>query len=203
MSTLKKCFRMDHEKRGYLVIIDNHKFNNPDYPDLKGSEHDVNNLKDAFVYNLDFELVLKQNQTKAQMIDLMQRFAQEVDHTNRDCFMAVFLSHGFTNDKNEQFVCAIDEGVRLIDLTDPFKACRTLDEKPKIFFCDLCRGGNREPDYAKEIASLSSGTKATPTTLNGFERINKTDEKFFSQKEFLFGFGSCHGYVAGELLSIE
>jgi len=191
---------MDHEKRGYLVIIDNHKFNNPRLSDLKGSEHDVKNLVDTFVYNFDFELVLKQNQTKAQMIDLMKRFAEQVDHTNVDCFMAVFLSHGFTNEQNEQFVCAIDEGVRLTELTEPFKTCSTLDEKPKIFFCDLCRGGKREPDYAKEIAALSSGTKATSTTLNGFERMDKTNEQFFSQKEFLFGFGSCPGYVAGKLL---
>ncbi len=85
-------------------------------------------------------------------------------------------------------------------MTGPFKTCRTLDGKPKLFFCDLCRGIKREPDYAKEISSLSLGTKATSTTLNGFERMNKTNEQFFSQKEFLFGFGSCPGYVAGKLL---
>jgi hypothetical protein len=44
--------------------------------------------------------------------------------------------------------------VLLTDLTDPFITRRTLDEKPKIFFCDLCRGGNREPEYAKEMSTL-------------------------------------------------
>ena len=104
-SSTEDRFRMNHEKRGYLVIIDNHKFNNPGCSDLIGSEHDVKNLVDTFVYNFDFELVLKQNQTKAQMIDLMKRFAEQVDHTNVDCFMAVFLSHGSANDKNEEYMC--------------------------------------------------------------------------------------------------
>jgi hypothetical protein len=171
-------YKMDHEKRGYLVVIDNHKFNNPRYPDLIGSKHDVKNIVDTFVYKLDFELVLRQNQTKAQMIDLMKHYAQEVDHTNVDCFMAVFLSHGFANnEKNELVVCAIDECVRLTDLTEPFKACSTLDEKPKIFFCDFCRGGNREPDYAKVMTSLSLEDKATTVTTNGFKGTDQTRRK--------------------------
>jgi hypothetical protein len=177
-SSTEDRLKMDHEKRGYLVIIDNHTFNNPGCSDLTGSEHDVNNLVETFVYNFDFELVLKQNQTKAQMIDLMKRFAQEVDHSNRDCFMAVFLSHGFTNAKNEEYMCSIDKckcsdqcvcvsprkcdcsdgcicsRVLLADLTEPFITCSTLDGKPKLFFCDLCRGGKREPEYAKEIPSF-------------------------------------------------
>ena len=219
-------FKMDHQKRGFLVIIDNHKFNDPHFSDLIGSEHDVKNLLHTFVYKLDFELVLKQNQTKAQMVNLMKRFAQEVDHTNVDCFMAVFLSHGNSNEKNEEYMCSIDkckcsdkcvcapnkcecsEGcicarVLLADLTEPFKTCRTLDGKPKIFFCDLCRGGNREPGYAKGMSTLSFEDKAIPTTTRttGSEHTDKTRKKFFSQKEFLFGFGSCRGYAAGKLLS--
>jgi hypothetical protein len=189
-------FKMDHQKRGYLLIIDNHKFDNPHFSDLIGSNHDVKNLVDTFVYKLDFELMLKKNQTKAQMIDLMKRFSQEVDHTNVDCFMAVFLSHGFTNEKNEQFVCAIDEGVLLTDLTEQFKTCSTLDDKPKIFFCDFCRGGNIEPDYAKGIASLST----TTTTTNGSERMSKKKKNFFSENEFLIGLGSCRGSFACKLL---
>ena len=55
-------FKMDHDKRGYLVIVDNHKFNKTLCTDLSGNEHDVEHLKHAFVNNLGFELVLKQNQ---------------------------------------------------------------------------------------------------------------------------------------------
>jgi hypothetical protein len=131
--------------------------------------------------------------------------------------------------KNEEYMCSIDkckcldkcvcvasskcecsEGcicarVLLTDLTEPFKTCHTLDEKPKIFFCDFCRGGNREPGYAKEMSTLPLEDKATPTTTTttrrttGSERTDKTRKKFFSQKEFLIGFGSCRGYVAGKL----
>ncbi len=34
---------------------------------------------------------------------------EQVDHTNRNCFMEVFLSHGSANDKNEGYMCSIDK----------------------------------------------------------------------------------------------
>ena len=78
--------------------------------------------------------------------------------------------------------------VLLTDLTESFITCSTLDGKPKLIFCGFCRGGNREPDYAKEMSTLSledkpTRTSTTTTTTNGFERMNKTNEQFFSQKE--------------------
>ena len=200
-------YKMNNEKRGYLVIIDNHEFNKPKiYPDLIGSHHDVKNLIDTFVYGLDFELVLRQNQTKAQMIKLMKYFAQEVDHTNVDCFMAVFLSHGTTNDiTNEQYICAIDEDVALTDLTEPFLSTQTLHQKPKMFFCDVCRGNKKEPPDAKSMSSLSlkdgeDGEEVKATSLKyKFEPMSGTIEQTFNaQKEFLYGYGSCHGHVAGK-----
>jgi hypothetical protein len=32
----EKRFKMDHKKRGYLVVVDNHTFNNPGCSDLIG-----------------------------------------------------------------------------------------------------------------------------------------------------------------------
>ena len=66
-----KRYKMDHQKRGYLIIIDNHTFPAPK-KSLYGSERDVGNYKETFVFKLGFELVLRQNQTKNQMIKLMK-----------------------------------------------------------------------------------------------------------------------------------
>jgi hypothetical protein len=187
-----KRYKMDHQKRGYLIIIDNHTFPNPKN-NLYGSERDVENYKETFVFKLGFELVLRQNQTKNEMIKLMEHFANKVDHSDRDCLMVVFLSHGYTDEYNQQYICGVDDGVLLTKLTDPFITCHTLENKPKIFFCDVCRGSKLEPDYAK---SFVNDSKATPLTAVNASRPRKP---FFSLSHFLFGYGSAHGYVAGKI----
>ena len=75
-------YKMDHPKRGYLIIIDNHTFPNSKN-NLYGSEIDVENYKETFVFKLGFELVLRQNQTKNEMIKLMEHFANKVNHSDR------------------------------------------------------------------------------------------------------------------------
>ena len=96
-------YKMDHPKRGYLIIIDNHTFPNPKN-NLYDSEIDVENYIDTFVFKQGFELVLRQNQTKNEMIKLMEHFANKVNHSDRDCIMVVFLSHGGEN-KLSKFYC--------------------------------------------------------------------------------------------------
>ena len=184
-------YKMDHQKRGYLIIIDNHTFTNPKN-NLYGSDRDVENYKETFVFKLGFELVLRQNQTKNEMIKLLEHFAKRVDHSDRDCLMVVFLSHGYI-ENNVQYICGVDEGVLLTKLTDPFITCQSLEDKPKIFFCDVCRGSKREPDYAK---SFHNDSKATP--LTGVD-ASRPSSPFFSLSHFLFGYGSAHAYVAGKI----
>jgi len=185
-------YKMDHPKRGYLIIIDNNTFPNPKN-NLYGSERDVDNYKETFVFKLGFELILRQNQTKNEMIKLMEHFANNVDHLDRDCIMVVFLSHGYT-DENQQYFCGVDKGVLLTELTDPFITCQSLDEKPKIFFCDVSRGSEREPDYAK---SFHNDSQATP--LTGVASSSRSTTPYYSLKDFIFCYGSAHGYVAGKL----
>ena len=184
-------YRMDHPKRGYLIIVDNHTFPDPKN-NLNGSEIDVKNYIDTFVFKLGFELVLRQNQTKNEMIKLMEHFAKRVDHSDRDCLMVVFLSHGDKKD-NQQIICGVDEGVLLTKLTDPFITCRSLDDKPKIFVCDVCRGNKREPSYAK---SFNNNLKAT--SLSKFDASSPPPTPYYSLKDFIFCYGSADGHVAGK-----
>jgi caspase 7 len=60
------------------------------------------------------------------------------DHTNADCFVCVFLSHG-----KEGRVYAFDGTVYIDQLLVNFRAdlCPTLAGKPKLIFIQVCNIG--------------------------------------------------------------
>ena len=146
-----KFYKMDHKHRGYLVIVDNYEFDNPGkLRSLDGHEHDVKNYKETFGEKLGFEIKLYENQTKSEMIALMNKYAK-LDYTDHDCFMVVFLSHGGINDKNEQIVYSRDGKKVLLkkELADLLIATESLNGKLKIIDADVCRGRKKEPANAK------------------------------------------------------
>ncbi|KAL7877093.1 hypothetical protein SRHO_G00037360 [Serrasalmus rhombeus] len=61
----------------------------------------------------------------------------EANHTDADCFVCVFLSHG-----DDGHVFARDNTVDIKEITALFKGnrCRSLVGKPKIFIFQACRG---------------------------------------------------------------
>ena len=156
-------YKMDHSNRGHVAIIDNYKFDNKKYPTLKGHQKDVENFKTTFEA-LGFrndQIRVYENQTRKEMIKIMNIYAKEVDFSDCDCFVAVFLSHGFLAN-NEQYIKSKDgsygtewpsekDGASLDELTANFKACESLHEKPKIFLFNVCRGDKEEPSYSKSI----------------------------------------------------
>ena len=116
-------YKMDHPSRGFAVIINNYEFENSSYEYLVGHTIDEQNYERTFL-NLGFEkneIKFHVNQTKEQMINLMKEYAEK-DFTYCDCFIGVFLSHGFL-ENNKQYIKSKDgtNGASSEDLTDPFK----------------------------------------------------------------------------------
>ena len=89
------------------------------------------------------------------MINLMKEYAGK-DFINCDCFIAVFLSHGFL-ENNKQYIKSREgnNGASFEELTDRFKKNGSLFEQPKIFFFDVCRGLKKEPIYSKSMRPKS------------------------------------------------
>ena len=77
-----KSYKMNHKRRGPLIIINNHKFNGLlGQTDRKGSDIDSQNLKKVFE-DLRFEVIIYQNQTVSQM----QEIVKIGKLTNFSCF---------------------------------------------------------------------------------------------------------------------
>ncbi|KAK2175514.1 hypothetical protein NP493_727g01078 [Ridgeia piscesae] len=69
------------------------------------------------------------------------------DHSQKDCFVCVILSHGGQNeltDEGERRVCDVimcrNDIIAVRELVDCLKDEKTLVDKPKLFFIQTCRG---------------------------------------------------------------
>ena len=150
-------YKMDHKSRGYAVIINNYEFDNVNYVSLKGHKFDVEKYKETFQI-LGFkkdEIKEYENLKAKEMIELMKEYASK-DYTDCDCFISVFLSHGYLL-QNKQYIMGTDQGAMFHEhLTDVFKETESLFKKPKIFWMDVCRGNETEPVYTKSTANTIS-----------------------------------------------
>ena len=76
------------------------------------------------------------------MLDKATQLSQ-TDHSKYDAFVFIIMSHGGERDA----VCGVDgESIGLELLMSQFTAtnCRSLENKPKLFFIQACRGNRQE-----------------------------------------------------------
>lgn len=192
-------YKMDHEKRGYVVIINNKEFDNSEvYKPLLYQDKDVCNYITTFE-NIGFkEIEVFENQTADQIKEIMKTYAENVDFTDCDCFIAVFLSHGYRLN-NEQYIMGKDHGVMFkVNIKDLFTKTKSLYKKPKIFFMDVCRGDKDEPPYSKSAVY----SKVKPTNYEDEEMPDSTlfsvesGDQFFTNADFFVGWASVDTYRA-------
>ncbi|XP_071107062.1 caspase-3-like [Haliotis cracherodii] len=145
MASTKHVYNMRHGQRGLAYIINNVKFDN--LTERTGSDLDEERLTERFSA-LQFTVKTFRNRKSTQMVDLLDRASRE-DHSDRDCFVCVILSHG-----EEDRIYGTDGPVEVTKLLDPFKGhrCGSLAGKPKLFFIQACRG--TEPDYGADVLSV-------------------------------------------------
>ncbi|NXQ23023.1 CASP6 protein, partial [Peucedramus taeniatus] len=122
-------YKMDHQRRGVALIFNHeHFFWRLKLPDRRGTMADRNNLNRTFT-DLGFEVRLFDDMNKE---DVQQRIyeASTEDHSNADCFVCVFLSHG-----EDDHIYARDDKIEIQTMTDMFRGdkCQSLVGKPKIF----------------------------------------------------------------------
>ena len=185
-------YKMGKNKRGILAIIENHSFldnKTKNYKINKGFQNaqqkDIEQYRKTFE-KLKFTIQVHSNKKGEELKQLMKDYAL-TSHADYDCFMAVFLSHG-TLENNEEYIKATDKLVALKELTDPFSTNKTLIGKPKIFFCDFCRGIEKEKRLAAYSASKSFRLFWNIDTREFKRKVNiPTDES--SLNDFIFGFG--------------
>ncbi|XP_055972621.1 caspase-6-like [Sorex fumeus] len=132
----KENYKMNHKRRGIALIFNHeHFYDHLRLKERSGTCVDRENLRRR-LQKLGFEVESYDN-LRAKDILLKMYNASTASHTDADCFLCVFLSHGEGN-----HIYAFDAKVEISTLTDFFKGnkCPSLVGKPKIFIIQACRG---------------------------------------------------------------
>ncbi|NXC03943.1 CASP6 protein, partial [Orthonyx spaldingii] len=156
-------YKMNHQRRGVALIFNHeHFYWKLMLSDRRGTMADSINLKRSLT-DLGFEVRLFHD-LKAE--DVLQKIdeASTDDHSNADCFVCVFLSHGEDDD-----IYAFDAKIKIQTITDMFKGdkCQSLVGKPKIFIIQACRGDKHDdPVIAYDSTDSSCDSLVNETEVD-------------------------------------
>jgi len=169
-------YKMEHEKRGVALVINMQTYDAPNPFQLKErvwSVKDVDNLRQTLQY-LEFDFQLCQNFTKSQLEQKIQEQAS-INHSNSDCFLCMIMSHG-----NEDKIVTSDNcEISCEEIMEPIKSCASLENKPKLFFFQACRGEN-EIEFTRVKSRPDSGQLPSEhLTSDDHTRVNNTVSQSF------------------------
>ena len=192
--------------RGIALIINNKLFvDNPEHgrqPPRHGSEEDVHQLKELFGA-LEFEVHISENRTKREMLNEVDFFAYEKDHSDYDCFVLWLMSHGRSGEVfgSDGFPLPIETIKDMLSNA----SCATLRGKPKLLFVQACRG-----DKEDEGVNVVTNACGSPSVQMPFpcpdSPIDPTkspsSERIAGQTDFLTAYSTVEGYVSYRYPSI-
>uniref|UniRef100_UPI0035902408 caspase-9 isoform X2 n=1 Tax=Myxine glutinosa TaxID=7769 RepID=UPI0035902408 len=140
-------YKMTADPRGDCLIINNEKFQ--DGNNRPGSSIDTDNLRNFFSTNLLFSVIVREDLTAKEIMNELNELAAK-DHGKADCCVVFIMSHG--------------KEVRVESLIAPFigDRCRSLTEKPKLFFIQACGGDKKDVG----VAVKEDATDGRPVTFS-------------------------------------
>ena len=156
-----KRYPMAKNPSGHCLIISNTDFsearqNGYEFKDREGSLVDVQRLKKLFVW-LKFKVTVCEDMTADQMKNILKTFSKS-DHTSCNAFVCCILTHGCPRG-----LCGIDGiPLNMAKITRLFNGeqCKTLQNKPKLFFLQFCRGFLADSGYSCDGISARNTTDA-------------------------------------------
>ncbi|XP_018789368.1 PREDICTED: caspase-3 [Bactrocera latifrons] len=171
-----------------VAVIFNHKYVKGQ-KDRVGTEKDRDTIAETLsLYGFDVRVF---NDLTFEKVDAQLKAIAKEDHSENDCFVLVVMSHGA-----EGRIFASDMSYPVERLWQPFLGdnCKSLINKPKIFFLQACRGERLDkpvvfsefsvmtrqiggPSQAEEIPPVI--TYAIPNTADMLVMYS-TFEKYYS-----------------------
>eukprot|EP00079_Xenopus_tropicalis_P019472 XP_012809163.1 PREDICTED: caspase-2 [Xenopus tropicalis] len=137
LSHHQQAYKMHSCPRGRALIISNVAFETQDLDHRYGGEVDVTSLEKLFS-SLGFQVEVRRNLNAQNMMSQLGAFSALPAHSALDSCVVAVLSHGL-----DGAVYGTDG--KLVQLQDVFTAmdnahCPQLQNKPKMFFIQACRG---------------------------------------------------------------
>nr|XP_055068330.1 caspase-8-like isoform X4 [Misgurnus anguillicaudatus] len=136
----KDYYPISHRPVGHCLIINNYNFEMSKIQKLgnrKGTHTDKESLERVFK-KMHFEITVKDDLTASEMLEVVKQFAEK-DHSQMDIFVCCVLSH-----REKGAVFGVDgELVEIYELMQHPAKCRTLANKPKLFFIQANQVGQK------------------------------------------------------------
>ncbi|KAL7876792.1 hypothetical protein SRHO_G00034350 [Serrasalmus rhombeus] len=164
-SDLPLEYQMDNKQRGLALIFNQEHFDlKLNLNQRRGTAKDKASLTERF-QELGFKVKAYDDIKKKKMLCILRK-ATEANHTDADCFVCVFLSHG-----DDGHVFARDNTVDIKEITALFKGnrCRSLVGKPKIFIF--------QPKTLTEgsVAAVCSSSASAKAFIRSIDKITENN----------------------------
>ncbi|XP_070598139.1 caspase-2 isoform X1 [Erythrolamprus reginae] len=132
------AYKLKSRPRGLALILSNVHFSSDTDLELRSGGKVDNAALDTLFKQLGYQVVVKHDQTAQEMKEHLEKFSKHPVHQNLDSCIISFLSHGI-----EGGVYGVDG--KLLQLQEIFSLfdnanCPNLQNKPKMFFIQACRG---------------------------------------------------------------
>ncbi|MEQ2283602.1 Caspase-6 [Ameca splendens] len=151
-------YKTTNKRRGLALIFNQERFFwRLGLSNRNGTNADRYNLERRLL-DLNFEVRSYDDNKQVDVLEKIHEAAEE-DHSEADCFLLAFLSHG-----ENDHVYTYDGKISIQDITSMFKGdrCQTLVGKPKIFVVQACRGDKHDvPVTPCDVVDNESKTNET------------------------------------------
>ncbi|XP_068248687.1 caspase-1-like [Palaemon carinicauda] len=168
VAPFSEYYNMKHKRRGLAVIFIYSEFSRGGPGRRDCAYHDAQ-ICGATFKKLGYEVQPYMNLTKHDFRKVLEQ-TQNLDHTDCDSLVVVFMSHGGLNKiTNQEFIWTYDSMVNTSELWKNFtpRKCPSLAGKPKMFFIQACRGEEVDKGVQlKKPRALSVQTDSADLTLN-------------------------------------
>ncbi|XP_074034882.1 caspase-7 [Leptinotarsa decemlineata] len=150
--------RNGHEP-GLILIFNQEKFNDPESKRRTGSRRDVNEIVICFQrqgFNVDPENIMTDFTVEEVRNKMSEVAASDLKEYN--CLIVFFLTHG------DEFgrLHVIDGTIATHEIWRPFSKCVSLNNKPKMFIFQACKGNDFTTTGASNSLPHSESTASLP-----------------------------------------
>ncbi|KAG8201446.1 hypothetical protein JTE90_024316 [Oedothorax gibbosus] len=190
----RMCYKMISKPLGYCKIINNVKFDFNIMEERFGSDMDASELSRVF-YEIGYEVFTEHNLTDYQMRESLEKFAAN-DWTKVDSCIIIILSHGDTSDNQDMIYGVNNIGISKMDIYEMFdnRHCKQLQDKPKIFIFQACRGV-REDNGVKESTDATVVRPVKRPFMSDMLVVHSALPNHVSYRDFEKGTWFCQDLV--------
>ncbi|XP_040164469.1 caspase-1-like [Anopheles arabiensis] len=171
----------DLSKNAYVLVFHHDQFENPTN-NREGSANDLKQIKEFCQHYRCDRLDINENKTKAEVKRKMGEISRK-DFTKNSCLIVFIMSHGSANDtimaKDGQFYSFQD------DVVEYCTSNRTLNDKPKLFVLQACRGDATMVADATPSMSYKGDIIIFQSSYQGAVSFRNTQSGSFFMQAFL------------------